>query len=182
MDIQKFVRTKDDGSMEIDKEGFQSAFDAEISRAVETFKNGKGKEEIRKQLEEEAKLTAEEKLKQEREAFEQYKRNSIIQLNQEKAKAKMAGKFSDEEITILLSTITEDAEKSLDTVDKLVKAREVAIESAKKSAIENLQTSQPNVNKTLVEPPDGKQDQANTAVWTKEEILGNYRPTQKSQI
>lgn len=175
--------TKEDGSLEIDKEGFQSAFDAEISRAVEKFKNGKGKEEIRKQLEEEAKLTAEEKLKQEREEFEQYKLQSRIELNKEKAKAKMEGKFSEDELEILLSTITEDSEKSLETVDKLIKAREAVLEQTKQTAIQSLQQSQQNASKVLVKPDGSQEEIGKPAGWTQSEILGNYRKqTQKSQI
>lgn len=184
MDIQKFVMTKEDGSMEIDKEGFQSALDAEISRAVEKFKNGKGKEEIRQQLEQEAKLSAEEKLKQEREEFEAYKLQSKIELNREKAKAKMEGKgFSEEELEILLSTIGEDSEKSLETVDKLIKAREVVLEQTKQSAIQGLQQSQQSASKILVKPDGSKDESAKPVGWTQSEILGNYRnQSQKSQI
>ena len=184
MDIQKFVTTKEDGSWEIDKEGFQSAFDAEISRAVEKFKNGKGKEEIRQQLEQEAKLSAEEKLKQEREEFEAYKLQAKIELNKEKAKAKMEGKgFSDDELEILLSTINEDSEKSLETVDKLIKAREAVLEQTKQSAIQGLQQSQQNAGKVLIKPDGSKSEDVKPVGWTQTEILGNYRnQAQKSQI
>lgn len=143
MDIQKFVVAKDDGTYEVDSKGFQSAFDAEISKAVEAYKNGKGKNEMRAQLEAEAKLTADEKLKQEREEFEAYKKAERVKLNQEKAKARLEGKgFSEKEVSYLLSNINDDGETSLKNIDELITERTTAIENAKKAAIESLQKGQ----------------------------------------
>lgn len=180
MDIQKYVVQKEDGTVQIDKDLFQSELDAEISRAVEKFKNGKGKEEIRKQLEEEAKLTAEQKLKQEREDFEQFMLKSKIELNQAKAKAKLEGKgFTDKEVDFILSTISDDETKSLSKIDELITEREQVIANTKKSAIEGLQQGQQKVG-TIVVSPDGKQEGKKNDTWTQSQILDLYRPQNKN--
>lgn len=176
MDIQKFVGTNEDGTVKIDKDGFQSALDAEISKAVEKFKNGKGRDEIRKQLEEEAKLSAEEKLKQERDEFEKYKLQSKIELNQAKAKARLEGKgFTDKETTFILSTINDDEEKSLASIDELIKEREQVIANTKKSAIEGLQSGQQKVQ-SIVTNPDGTSENKQAFKWSQSDILAYYRP------
>lgn len=176
MDIQKFVGTNEDGTVKIDKDGFQSALDAEISKAVEKFKNGKGRDEIRKQLEEEAKLSAEEKLKQERDEFEKYKLQSKIELNQAKAKARLEGKgFTDKETAFILSTINDDEEKSLASIDELIKEREQVIANTKKSAIEGLQSGQQKVQ-SIVTNPDGSGENKQPFKWSQSDILAHYRP------
>lgn len=182
MDIKKYVRTNDDGSYEIDQEGFQAELDAEIGRAVEKFRNGKGKDEIRKQLEEEAKLSAEQKLQKEREEFEQYVLQSKIALNRDKAKAKMEGKgFTDEELDIILtSTISDDEAKSLATIEKLVNARTKMLEDTKQAAISGLQQKQV-VTPTVVVNPDGPKDQGKPFKWSAADIKAAYMPQQTQQ-
>lgn len=174
MDIQKFVTTKEDGTFEINSSAFQSEFDAEISRAVETYKNGKGKQEIREQLEAEAKLTAEDKLKQERAEFENYVKTAKIELNVEKAKAKLEGKgFDKDELSVILSTINEDV-KTLENIDKLVAARQKVLEQVKANAIQELQQSQQAADKKF----DGNAvDESEPVVVkkSKDEILSMYR-------
>lgn len=175
MDIQKYVTTNEDGSVKVDSEKFQSELDAEISRAVEKFKNGKGKEEMRKMLEEEAKLSAEEKLKQEREEFEKYKLKSKIELNQAKARAKMEGKgFTEKELDFILSTVNDDETTSIAKIEELIAEREQVIANTKKSAIENLQQGQQKVN-SIVIAPDGKDDKKPEA-RKPSEIFDYYRP------
>lgn len=177
MDIQKFVTTKDDGTFEIDSKSFQSAFDAEISRAVEAYKNGKGKAEMRAELEAEAKLTADEKLKQEREAFEEYKRGERVKLNQEKAKAKLEGKgFSAKEVEFLLGTVTEDGDACITKIEELITERNSAIENAKKVAIEGLQKGQQSAGTTLVNPDGSGPDAKKAFKRTSEDILNYYKP------
>ena len=175
MDIQKFVTTKEDGSFEVDSKAFQSAFDAEISRAVEAYKNGKGKAEMRAELEAEAKLSADEKLKQERDAFEAYKKAERVKLNQEKAKAKLEGKgFSEKEVEFMLGTITEDGDKCIAKIDELIAERNTAIETAKKLAIENLQKAQPTAGAKFTNPDNSGTDNA-PAKKSKDTILGSYK-------
>lgn len=178
MDIEKFVTTKEDGTLNVDSESFKRAFDAEISRAVEAYKNGKGKAEMRAELEQEAKLTAEEKLKQEREAFETYKKEQTVKLNQEKAKAKLEGKgFSEKEVAFLLGTITEDGDACIAKIDELIAERNSAIENAKKLAIEGLQKNQQSAGTKLTNP-DNTGAKEKPATRTREQILDAYRPKQ----
>ena len=177
MDIDKFVTTKEDGTFEVDAKGFQSAFDAEISRAIEAYKNGKGKAEMRAELEKEAKLTADEKLKQEREEFENYKKTERVKLNQEKAKSRLEGKgFSEKEISFLLGTITEDGDACITKIDELIAERNSAIENAKKLAIENLQKGQQTAVATLVNPDNGEAKKP--VKKSREEILDSYKQRQ----
>ena len=179
MDIKKFVKLNEKGEIEFDESGFQSGLDAEISRAVDKYANGKGKDEIRKKLEEEAKLTAEEKLKAEREEFEKYKLETKVEINKAKAKAKLENKgFTEKEVEFLLSTISDDEEKSLSTIDTLVEERTRFIADTQKSAIQNLQQQQNgNKSSTPLPTPDNN-DAQKPATRTKADILSHYRPQQ----
>lgn len=145
MDIKKFVTVGEDGTTTIDSEAFQREFDAEISRAVEKNKSkevAKLKDEVRKELEEEAKLTAEEKLTQQMKEFEKYKLDTMISLNQEKAKAKFDGKgFTKEEIEFFLSTVS-DNEESITKLDTIIEARAKSTEATKAKLLEDLQKQQ----------------------------------------
>lgn len=146
MDISKFVTVGEDGKPVIDNNAFQSEFDNAIRNAVEKNKNGKLRDEIRKELEEEAKMSADQKLQKEREEFEAFKLKSLVELNQAKAKAKLEGKnFSDAELNFILNTIT-DKEDSLATLDVLIAERATLIENNRKKAIEELQSQQEKSN------------------------------------
>lgn len=178
MDIKKFVKLNEKGELEFDEAGFQSGLDSEISRAVDKYANGKGKDEIRKQLEEEAKLTAEEKLKAEKEAFEKYKLQTKIEINRDKAKAKLENKgFTDKEVEFLLSTVNDDEEKSLSALDVLIGERTKFISTTQQNAIEKLQQQQQSNNNIKLPTPDNN-DAPKNVVRTSEEILSFYRPKQ----
>lgn len=178
MDIKKYVKLNEEGEIEFDEKAFQSEFDSAISKAVDKYANGKGKDEIRKKLEEEAKMTADEKLKQEREAFEQYKLQETVKLNQAKAKAKLEGKgFSDAEVNFILSTVGNDEEKAMTTIDTLVEERTKFIASTQQSAIENLQKQQQSKSQGQFGAADDAEPQKPTR-RTSEEILSYYEPKQ----
>ena len=177
MDIEKYVKLNENGEIEFDKEGFKSEYDSAISKAIDKFANGKGKEQMRKLLEEEAKLSAEEKLKQERETFEKYRLEETIKLNQAKARAKLDDKlFSKEEIDFILASVNTDEEKSLAAIDTLVNARKKFIDDTQKSAIENLQKQQqqtaPASQFKAADPADPQPPTRRTS----EEILSYYKP------
>lgn len=176
MDIEKYVRLNDEGKIEIDKDAFQSGLDAEIYKAVDTYRKGKGKEEMRKQLEDEAKQTADERLRKEREEFEAYKLSETIKLNQAKAKTRLADKgFSEKEIEIMLSHVDNDEEKSLSTIDTLIAERQKFIEETNKRAIENLQSQQQaNSNTQQLKTPDSNKPEA-PKKRTSEYIISRYR-------
>lgn len=176
MDISKYVTIGEDGKVKIDEKAFQSEFDSEIHKAVETNKNGKLKDEIRKELEEEAKLSAEEKLKKEKEEFEAFKKQSMVELNQTKAKAKLEGKgFSDKEIEFILKTVS-DEDDSLSTLDDLITERGTLIEKNKKEALESLQQQQENAGSkidpnTKFNPKDNEEVEYNIS---REDIASIY--------
>lgn len=180
MNIENFVKVNEDGDLDIDKAAFQSALDAEISRAVDKYAKGKGRDEIRKQLEEEAKLTADEKLKAEREEFEEYKKSETIKLNQEKAKAKLEGKgFSEKEIEYLLGNVGIDSEKSMATLNTLIEERTKFVEETKKKAIESLQQQQQQSGaKTLINA-DGEGEKPTVQKRSSAEIIGLYDNNKK---
>lgn len=176
MDIKKFVKLNEKGEIEFDENGFQSGLDAEISRAVDKYANGKGKDEIRKQLEEEAKLTAEEKLKAEREKFEQYRREETVKLVQAKAKAKLEGKgFTEKEMSFILSNVGNDEESDMAKIDELVTERTEFISTTQKSAIEKLQQQQQQSGNSILTAPDNN-DAPRPTERSREEILSYYRP------
>lgn len=180
MNIENYVKLNESGEIEVDNKAFQSAFDAEISRAVDKYAKGKGREEIRKELEDEAKLSAEEKLKAEREKFEEYKKSETIKLNQEKAKARLENKgFSDKEIEYLLSNVSIDTEKSINTINTLIEEREKFIAETKKNAIENLQQQQQKSGEKSLPANADNEDKPKVVKRTAEEILSYYTP--KSQ-
>lgn len=175
MNIKDFVRLNDNGELETDNDAFESMFTAEVNRAVEKYRNGKGKDEIRKQLEEEAKLTAEEKLKSEREAFEKYKLETKIEINRTKAKARLENKgFSEKEINYLLKNITDNEEDSLKEIDELIAERTTFIDNTKKSAIQDLQKGQQNSGNPTTYKPDSDEP-AKPVKRTAQDILSRYR-------
>lgn len=177
MNIENYVKLNENGEIEVDQKAFQSAFDAEISRAVEKNAKGKVRDEIRKELEDEAKLTAEQKLQAEREKFEEYKKSETIKLNQEKAKAKLEGKgFSEKEVEYLLANVGLDTEKSINTINTLIEEREKFVEATKKNAIESLQQQQNGSPKTLTNVDNNDKPQVVTR--TTDEVLGFYAQKQ----
>lgn len=178
MDIKKYVKLNESGEIEFDEKGFESEFDSAISKAVNKYANGKGKEEIRKQLEEEAKLSVEEKLKQEKEEFEKYKLEETIKLNQAKAKARLENKgFSEAEVNFILSTVGNDEQKSLSTIDTLIEERTKFIASTQQTALENLQKQQQQNQSSQFTGADTSDPQPPTR-RTSEEILSYYKPKQ----
>lgn len=176
MDIKKFVKVNDEGKVEIDEAGFQSVFDAEISRAVDKYANGKGKDEMRKKLEEEAKLSADEKLKADREAFEKYKQEETVKLVQAKAQAKLDGKgFTEKEIKFILSKVGNNEESDMATIDELIEERTNFITTTQQNAIQGLQQQQQASGNRQLPTPDNN-DAPKPVERSKTDILNYYRP------
>ena len=158
LDIEKFVTIGEDGKPKFDKEAYQSAFDAEIRKSVDNSTENLKKKlsgEIRKQLEEEAKLSAEEKLKQERQAFEEERLAFYRSSAQEKAKGKMTNSqlFDEEEMATILELVSD--EQSIAKIDKIIASRQKTNEKLKKTMQSELLGSQPN-------PQDGDGDKDNS--------------------
>lgn len=176
MDIKKYVKLNDKGELEFDEDGFQSGLDSEISRAVDKYAKGKGRDEIRKQLEEEAKLTAEQKLQAEKEKFEKYKQEETVKLIQAKAEAKLNGKgFTEKEIKFILSKIGNDEQSDMSSIDELIAERTEFITTTQKNAIQKLQQQQQNSGSgQSLSNPDNSSNQEQKP-RSRDEILSFYR-------
>lgn len=148
LDISKFVTVDENGKPVIDTEGFQSAYDAEFRKSLETNSENTRKKvesEVRKQLEEEAKLTAEEKLKKEREEFETSMTQRLKEFAQKQAKSKMSlAQIEEEEINTYLELV--NSEEDIAKIDKLIETRKKTQEALKKKWQEELIGNQPIPN------------------------------------
>lgn len=175
MDIKQFVKLNDNGEIEFDEKGFKSEYDSEVYKAVDKYKNGKGRDEIRRELEQEAKLTAEEKLKAERDEFETYKQKTKIELNQAKARTKFDDKlFAQEEIDFYLASVSDDEEESLARIDKLINVRKKFVEESQKNTIQKIQQQQQNVTTQIIANPSVPAT-PKKVTKTPDEVLSYYR-------
>lgn len=155
LDISKFVTVDDNGKPVIDNNAFQSAYDAELRKSLDTNSENTKKKletEIRKQLEEEARLSAEEKLKKRQEEFEADMAKRLKDFAQNQAKIKMkSAEFDEEEINTYLELVND--EESLSKIDKIINVRKKQNESLKQKWQEELGEKQPNPqNNTNTEP------------------------------
>lgn len=148
LDISKFVTVNEEGKAVIDTEAYKSAYDAELRKSLDTNSENTKKKveaEIRKQLEEEAKLSAEEKLKKDREDFESSMAKRLKDFAQTQAKTKMKiAEIGDEEITTYLELV--NSEEDIAKIDKLIETRKKAQEDLKKKWQEEIVNNQPNPN------------------------------------
>lgn len=177
MDIKDFVSIAEDGTLKINEDGFRSALDKHTTGSIETFKKNSMadlKTTIRSELEAEAKLSADEKLKKDRDDFEAYKRQEYVKLNQDKAKALFEGKgLSEKETEIYLKQVTDNAD-SLEILKTLMAEREKIMSDLKKKALEELQSGQSgSTNKTIV-IDNGKTDEPKKG-YSVDDIKNKYR-------
>ncbi len=151
MDIKKYVTYDENGKAIFDETAFNADLDRERNNASETARTNTEKKlrkdieaEIRGKIESEAKLTAEQKLEQERLAFEQerkqFNKDRIIALYQN------SNLFSDEEIETFSGLITDNYEESVVTVNKLIEARKKRNETYEKDLTEKIQAGLPRNN------------------------------------
>ena len=146
-DYSSFIEKGDDGSIKsFDESKLTSYIDSCISKGVESYKAKVQKEQ------ETAKLTEEEKLTKEREDFENLKReweqtmkSQKRDLVVEKAKAKLSSKFSETEIKLLTSNVTDDEKTSMKYIDDLIAERDKFLEESKNKIMQELQSKQPRV-------------------------------------
>ena len=180
MDIQKYATLSEDGKISFNTDDFskdfQSEVDSRIGKAIDTYKNGSMRAEIRKELEEEAKLSAEQKFQKEREEFEAYKKAEKLALSKAKVKSMLSGdKFSEDEIEILLGDVTDDEEASIAKATKLVKAREKMLADIKKKAIEDLQAAQPPAGTSSNTGDNGDDQNGKVTKRTANDIKNLYK-------
>lgn len=150
-DLKDYAKINEKGELELDIDLFKADLDRERNQSSETARANAEKKlrtaiesEIRKKIEDEAKLTAEEKLAKEREALA----NERKQFNADRIKAlyKTNDLFSDEEIESFSALITDDYNLSLQTATKLVEARKKRNEEYEKGLSEKLQLGTPRTN------------------------------------
>ena len=125
-------------------------FCAHLIKKTETSATAKAKkdleQEIRTQIENEAKMTAEEKLKAEREKMEADFKVERTNFNKDLAKDKLknAG-FEDSEMDVFLDFVTDDKETSLGKIDKICESRKASQEKLKAQWTEELKKNAPQI-------------------------------------
>lgn len=146
LDISKFVTVDENGKAVIDKEAYQSAYDAELRKSLDTNSENTRKKleaELKNKLEEEAKLSAEEKLNKRVEEFETSMAQRLKDFARTQAKAKMASaEIGEEEIETYLELV--NSEDDIAKIDKLIETRKKTQEDLKKKWQEELVEKQPN--------------------------------------
>lgn len=177
-DLKEFIETNDKGELLINYDAYNAELNSELDRArtqaSETAKANAEKQlkqklekEIKAQLEKDATLTAEDKLKAEREAFIAEKRDFDIQ--RIKRIYEDVG-ISAEEIEMLTALIGDDSEQNLANAQKFAKARKLAYEDSVNKIKEELQQSQRRGNAS-----GGTTDNDNIGALKAKEIAQKYK-------
>ena len=177
MDIKDFVSIAEDGTLKINEDGFRSALDKHTTGSIETFKKNSMadlKTTIRNELEAEAKLSADEKLKKDRDDFEAYKKQEYVKLNQDKAKALFEGKgLSEKETEIYLKQVTDNAD-SLEILKTLMAEREKIMSDFKQKTLQELQSGQNSGTGKTIVIDNGKAEDVKKS-YTADDIKNKYR-------
>lgn len=146
LDISKFVTIGEDGKAVIDKDAYQSAYDAELRKSLDTNSENTRKKleaDLRKQIEEEAKLSAEDKLNKRVEEFETSMAQRIKDFAKTQAKVKMTNaEIGEDEINTYLELVNSDDD--IAKIDKLIETRKKTQDDLKKKWQEELLAKQPN--------------------------------------
>lgn len=182
LDLNKFITTGEDGKTTVDNEAYKKALtsyvDSKVNSGIETFKTGSFRNEIKKELEAEAKLSAEELLQKERDSFEAYKKEQKAEIVKSKASAVLKnGGFSDDEAKEYLKLVTDDEESSLKTMERMVELRNSLIEETKKNAIKGIQSNEPEIAKASVTIKSGsdKDKEEKPTRYTIQDIEKKYK-------
>lgn len=148
LDISKFVTVDENGKAVIDTKAFESAYDSELRKSLDSNSANTRKkleDEIRKSLEEEAKLTAEEKLKKEREDFEADMAKRMKDFAQKQAKSLMSAQsLAEDEINTYLELVHSD--EDIAKIEKLLETRKASIETMKQQWQNDIMNKQPDPN------------------------------------
>lgn len=148
LDISKFVTVNEEGKAVIDTEAYKSAYDAELRKSLDTNSENTRKKleaELRSKIEEEAKLSADEKLNKRIEEFESSMAQKLKDFAKKQAKAKMSSaEIGEDEINTYLELVNTD--EDIAKIDKLIETRKKTQEDLKKKWQEELLANQPNPN------------------------------------
>ena len=144
--IKDYYVTKEDGSTEFDEvkyeKDLQSYLDNEKRQASETARK-KGEAEGKRQAEEDAKLSAEQKFAKEKEKWEADMKSRLVDFNKKQVKKLLEdGGYDASEIEIFLGLVTDDETSSLSMATKLCDSRKKYEENYKKKMTEEAQKNQ----------------------------------------
>lgn len=144
--IKDYYIIKDDGSTEFNEEQYEKDLNSYVEetkrQASETAKK-KGIDEGKKQAQNEANLSAEEKFAQRVAEFESQMKAKTIDFNKKMVKQIYKEKgFDDDTIDVLLNLVGEDETSSLDIANKLCDSRKRYEESYQKKFAEDVQKNQ----------------------------------------
>lgn len=149
--LSDYVTIGEDGKPQFDETAFNADVDRERNSASETAKANAEKKlretltaEIKAKLEEEAKLSADEKLAKEREDFlkekKEFQKSKIVSLYE------TSSLFTKDEIDIYTDEIGDDFAKATERATKIIEARKKHDEDYKKQLDEQYQAGTPRPN------------------------------------
>lgn len=153
-DYSSFMQRGEDGAVtSFDEDKFSSFIDSligeKVNKGIENYKAKTAKEQ------EMAKMSNDEKYNQlikefetKQAEWENLRKSQMRDIVVEKAKSKLAGKFSESEIKLLTANVSDDEKASLKYIDELVAERDKFLEESKKQLIEELQSKQPKSSTT----------------------------------
>lgn len=144
--IKDYYIKKDDGSTEFNEEQYEKDLNSYVEeakrQASETAKK-KGIDEGKKQAQNEANLSAEEKFAKQVAEWESQMKTKTIDFNKKLVRQVYKEKgFDDEEIDLLLELVGEDEKASLDKATKLCESRKKYEENFQKKITEDVQKNQ----------------------------------------
>lgn len=151
MELKNFVTFDENGKPIFNNEAFNAELDRERNKASETATSNTEKKlrlaiekEIRSKIEEEAAMTAEEKIKAERESLEKER----LAFNVERVKNVYASSnlFTNEEIETFSKFITADYETSHNFATQIVNQRKAYNENYERDFLAKMQKEQPRNN------------------------------------
>ncbi len=129
--LEDYISKNEQGEQVIDYEKFNADLDRERTQASETARTKAEKDlrkSIREELENEANLSAEEKVKAERDKLLEERKK----FNEERVKAIYTdANISEDELSPLLELVTDDAEKSIERARTIANARKKQFEDYK---------------------------------------------------
>ncbi len=152
IDYSSFMQKGEDGSIvSFDESKLSSYLDSLVSKGVnngvETYKAKIAKEQEMAKLNDQEKLSKQmEEFEATKKAWEETVKTQKREIVVEKSKAKLADKFSEAEVNLLLQNVTDDEKTSLKYIDELVAERDKFLNETKTKLIEELQSKQPRTS------------------------------------
>lgn len=154
MDINNFVKLDADGKLVIDNEAFTKAFTSELDKArtqASTTARANAKKdletELRKQIEAEAKLTAEEKAMKDLEAVKTEIENERLELNKERVKNILhSSGMPEKDIEMRLKYVNKDTKLAIEEANEMATVFKEFVTAKEAEFQTKYQGDQPNPN------------------------------------